>query len=82
MRIFIIDVARMKTHVVVNILKRVKCQSSALEIIGVSLWIDTGIVEITEKAFVLDVSLSYDIWFSRTWVLKIFVMNPLAGPAS
>lgn len=82
MGILIIDMASMNSHVIVNIFKRVECQSLAIEIIGVFLWIDTGVVEITKETFVLDVSLCYDIWFPSTWVLKIFIMNPYALSAS
>lgn len=81
-RILVVDMASMNTHVVVNIFKRVECQSLGPEIIGVFLGIDTGVVEITEEAFVLEVSLRHDIWFSRTWVLEIFIVHPLALSAS
>ena len=81
-RVFSIDMTSVNTHVVVNILEGVKCLSFPIEIIGVFRRIDTSVVELTEKAFVLYVSLAYDIWFSRPWVLKVFVMEPLAGSAS
>lgn len=82
MSVFIIDVTRVKTDVVVYILERVKCHSFSIEIIGVFPRFLTSIVELTKDAFVLEVSLSNDVWFSRTRVLELFIVDPLACSAS